>query len=179
MVALPSQRSHGCKGAHQEAKLGSGSESWQIQPMSALAIHLPEELDATLAEGAKTSGARSKEGYLLNLVESDCAAGNLESILIERMAGPFGPLETGLEGSRTDLEGCVGFCRGDFSAVPAGLGTLCLAMQGMNPLPIVWWSLRDFKTSALARPPASCWIETISHSSISASKLTLMERCMG
>ena len=37
----------------------------------------------------KTSGARSKEEYLLSLVESDCAAGTLERVLTERMAGPF------------------------------------------------------------------------------------------
>ena len=41
----------------------------------------------------KTSGARSKEEYLLSLVESDCAAGTLERVLTERMAGPFAPLE--------------------------------------------------------------------------------------
>ena len=40
--------------------------------MSMLIIDLPEPLDATLAERVKTSGARSKEEYLLNLVESDC-----------------------------------------------------------------------------------------------------------
>jgi hypothetical protein len=61
--------------------------------MSTLTIHLPEPLDATLAERVKTSGARSKEEYLLSLVESDCAAGTLEHVLAERMAGPFAPLE--------------------------------------------------------------------------------------
>jgi len=62
--------------------------------VSKLTIHLPEPLDATLAERVKTSGARSKEEYLLSLVESDCAAGTLERLLAERMAGPFEPLET-------------------------------------------------------------------------------------
>jgi hypothetical protein len=61
--------------------------------MSTLTIHLPEPLDATLAERVKNSGARSKEEYLLSLVESDCAAGTLESVLMERMTGPFAPLE--------------------------------------------------------------------------------------
>ena len=61
--------------------------------MSTLTIHLPEPLDATLAERVRTSGARSKEAYLLSLVESDCAAGTLEQVLADRMAGPFAPLE--------------------------------------------------------------------------------------
>jgi len=61
--------------------------------MSTLTIHLPEPLDATLAERVKTSGAGSKEEYLLRLVESDCAEGTLERVLTERMAGPFAPLE--------------------------------------------------------------------------------------
>jgi hypothetical protein len=61
--------------------------------MSTLTIHLPELLDATLAERAKTSGASSKEEYLLSLVESDCAVGTLESVLTERSAGLFAPLE--------------------------------------------------------------------------------------
>jgi hypothetical protein len=61
--------------------------------MSTLTIHLPELLDATLAERAKASGAGSKEEYLVSLVESDCAAGTLERVLIDRMGGPFAPLE--------------------------------------------------------------------------------------
>ena len=61
--------------------------------MSTVTITLPDPLDATLAERVKHSGARSKEEYLLSLVESDCAAGELERVLAERMAGPFAPLE--------------------------------------------------------------------------------------
>ena len=61
--------------------------------MSMLTIDLPEPLAATLAERVKTSGALSKEEYLLRLVESDCAAGELEQVLIGRMDGPFAPLE--------------------------------------------------------------------------------------
>jgi hypothetical protein len=73
--------------------LGSRAGSCQIQSMATLTIHLPEPLDATLTERVKTSGASSKEEYLLSLVESDCAAGTLERVLTERLAGPFAPLE--------------------------------------------------------------------------------------
>ncbi len=61
--------------------------------MSTLTIDLPEPLDAALTERLKASGARSKEEYLLRLVESDCAAGELEDMLTGRMRGPFAPLE--------------------------------------------------------------------------------------
>ena len=61
--------------------------------MSTLTIALPDDLDAALSERLKMSGARSKEEYLLGLVESDCAAGGLERVLAERMGGPFAPLE--------------------------------------------------------------------------------------
>ena len=61
--------------------------------MSTVTITLPNPLDATLAERVKSSGARSKEEYLLSLVESDCAAGELKRVLAERRAGPFAPLE--------------------------------------------------------------------------------------
>lgn len=61
--------------------------------MSTLTIDLPDPLDAVLTERLKLSGARSKEEYLLNLVESDCAAGELERVLAERLSGPFAPLE--------------------------------------------------------------------------------------
>lgn len=62
--------------------------------MSTFTIELPEQLNATLAERVKASGARSMEEYLLGLVESDCAAGELERVLAERMNGPFAPLES-------------------------------------------------------------------------------------
>jgi len=61
--------------------------------MLTLLIDLPEPLDAALTERLKASGAASKEEYLLRLVESDCAVGELEDVLAERMRGPFGPLE--------------------------------------------------------------------------------------
>lgn len=61
--------------------------------MSTLTIALPDDLDAALSERLKMSGARSKEEYLLGLVESDCAAGGLERVLAERLSGPFAALE--------------------------------------------------------------------------------------
>jgi len=61
--------------------------------MSTLTIHLPEDLDSSLAERVKALGAASKEEYLLSLVESDCAGESLERVLTERLAGPFVPLE--------------------------------------------------------------------------------------
>jgi hypothetical protein len=61
--------------------------------MSTLTIDLPDPLIAALTERLKASDARSKEEYLLCLVESDCAAGELEDVLKERMRGPFAALE--------------------------------------------------------------------------------------
>lgn len=63
--------------------------------MPTLTIALPDGLDAVLAERFKILGASSKEEYLLSLVESDCAAGDLENTLAARLAGPFAPLEAG------------------------------------------------------------------------------------
>ena len=70
--------------------------------MSTLTIHLPELLDATLAERVKASGARSKEEYLLSLVESDCVAGTLEQALAERRPLPD---TQSANGRRTDAPG--------------------------------------------------------------------------
>ena len=61
--------------------------------MSTLTIALPDPLAEALAKRAMISGASSKEEYLLGLVESDCAAGELEETLAKREAGPFAPLE--------------------------------------------------------------------------------------
>jgi len=61
--------------------------------MPRLTIHLPETLNAWLQERVKHSGAPSKEVYLLNLLEADCALGGLEQVLGERMDGPFEVLE--------------------------------------------------------------------------------------
>jgi hypothetical protein len=61
--------------------------------MSTVTIALPDPLDAALLERMTAVGARSKEEYLLALIESDCAASELERILVDRLAGPFEPLE--------------------------------------------------------------------------------------
>jgi hypothetical protein len=60
--------------------------------MSTITVSVPEALDAALAERIKDVGARTKEEYLLSLVEADCAAGELERTLEDRSAGPFRPL---------------------------------------------------------------------------------------
>jgi hypothetical protein len=73
--------------------LGKSAFAWQNNAMSEVTIHLPEPLDATLMEQMKDTGAKTKEEYLLRLVEFDCAAGALERILTDRMGGPFAPLE--------------------------------------------------------------------------------------
>jgi hypothetical protein len=62
--------------------------------MSTVTIALPDPLDAALLERMMAVGARSKEEYLLALIESDCAASELERVLVDRLAGPFEPLET-------------------------------------------------------------------------------------
>jgi len=61
--------------------------------MSTLTISVPNTLESVLAERVRIAGAGSKEEYLLALVESDCAAGELERVLVERLGGPFEPLE--------------------------------------------------------------------------------------
>ncbi len=61
--------------------------------MSTVTIALPDPLDAALRERMTALGAHSKEEYLLALIESDCAASELERILVDRLAGPFEPLE--------------------------------------------------------------------------------------
>ena len=61
--------------------------------MSTVTLALPDPLDAALTERMKASGASSKEEYLLQLIESDCAASELEQVLEERLAGPFAPFE--------------------------------------------------------------------------------------
>ena len=61
--------------------------------MSTLTLALPEELDALLDARTRAAGMESKEEYLVKLVESDCAAGALEEVLLNRVDGPFEPLE--------------------------------------------------------------------------------------
>jgi len=60
--------------------------------MSTITVAVPDPLDAAMADRIKTIGARSKEEYLLSLVEADCAASELENVLVRRAAGPFAPL---------------------------------------------------------------------------------------
>ncbi len=61
--------------------------------MSTVTIQLPDRLNANLAERVKTSGASSMEEYLVQLVEWDVATGELDSVLENRMNGPFEPME--------------------------------------------------------------------------------------
>ena len=60
--------------------------------MSTITVAIPDPLDLALAERMNDTGARSKEEYLLSLLEADCAMGGLERVLAERLAGPFVPL---------------------------------------------------------------------------------------
>jgi len=60
--------------------------------MSTITVAVPDPLDAAMAERMKAVGARSKEEYLLSLVEADCAASDLEELLAQRAVGPFAPL---------------------------------------------------------------------------------------
>ena len=62
--------------------------------MSTITVAVPDPLDAVLAERMNASGIRSKEEYLLGLLEADCAASELDRVLSERLAGPFAPLPT-------------------------------------------------------------------------------------
>lgn len=64
-----------------------------IPSMSTVTIALPDSLHALLLERMTAVGAHSKEEYLLDLIEADCAASELEQVLIDRAGGPFEPLE--------------------------------------------------------------------------------------
>lgn len=57
--------------------------------MSMITVAIPAALDSAVAERMKALGAHSIEEYLRTLVESDCAAGELEQILAARWDGPF------------------------------------------------------------------------------------------
>jgi hypothetical protein len=57
--------------------------------MTSITITLSDELEAAVAERMVALGVASKEEYLLQLVEEDCAQAKLESILLERSEGPF------------------------------------------------------------------------------------------
>jgi len=60
--------------------------------MSTITVAVPDPLDAALVERMKAVGARSREEYLLGLVEADCAASELDQTLVQRLEGPFAPL---------------------------------------------------------------------------------------
>lgn len=62
--------------------------------MSSVTIALPDPLDAALLKRMRAVGAHSKEEYLLALIELDCAASELEGVLVNRLAGPFAVLES-------------------------------------------------------------------------------------
>jgi hypothetical protein len=61
--------------------------------MSKLTISLPDAVDATMESRANAAGFRSKEEYLVALVQADCERAELEPILESRLAGLFQPLE--------------------------------------------------------------------------------------
>lgn len=60
--------------------------------MTTITVAVPDPLDAALTERMKSVGARSKEEYLLSLVEADCAVSELDQTLLQRLSGPFIPL---------------------------------------------------------------------------------------
>lgn len=62
--------------------------------MCELTISLPDTLSVTLENRANAAGFRSKEDYLVALVQADCERVELDAILKERFNGPFAPLET-------------------------------------------------------------------------------------
>lgn len=66
--------------------------------MACITIVVPDPLDAAMVARMGAVGARSKEEYLLALLESDCAASELEQTLIDRLDGPFVPLTPGWKG---------------------------------------------------------------------------------
>lgn len=75
--------------------------------MSTLTVALPDDLDARLAERTRAAGMESKEEYLVKLVESDCAAGALEEVLLNRVDGPFELLETDWKARVREAAGAI------------------------------------------------------------------------
>jgi hypothetical protein len=61
--------------------------------MSDVTISLSDDLNATLETRASAAGFRSKQEYLLTLVQADCERAELEPVLEARLDGPFEPLE--------------------------------------------------------------------------------------
>ena len=60
--------------------------------MSKVTISLPDAVSATMESRANAAGFRSKEEYLLALVQADCQRAELEPVLEARLDGPFEPL---------------------------------------------------------------------------------------
>ena len=75
--------------------------------MSTLTVALPDDLDARLTERTRAAGMESKEEYLVKLVESDCAAGALEEVLLNRVDGPFELLETDWKARVREAAGAI------------------------------------------------------------------------
>jgi len=61
--------------------------------MSNVTISLPDAMSATMESRASAAGFRSKEEYLLALVQADCERAELEPVLEARLDGPFESLE--------------------------------------------------------------------------------------
>jgi hypothetical protein len=61
--------------------------------MSKVTISLPDAVNATIESRANAAGFRTKEEYLLALVQADCERAELEPVLEARFDGPFEPLE--------------------------------------------------------------------------------------
>jgi hypothetical protein len=57
--------------------------------MSTVTLALSDKLETALAQRVQAAGAASQEEYLLQLVENDCALGEIDAVLLERMKGPF------------------------------------------------------------------------------------------
>jgi hypothetical protein len=57
--------------------------------MSTVTIALRDELEPVVAQRLEALGAASKEEYLLQLVEDDCARAKIDAVLQERLKGPF------------------------------------------------------------------------------------------
>lgn len=69
--------------------LANSSRSAHPLCMSTVTIALPGPLDAALFERMTAVGAGSKEEYLLGLIESHCAASELERVLIDSAREAF------------------------------------------------------------------------------------------
>jgi Arc/MetJ-type ribon-helix-helix transcriptional regulator len=61
--------------------------------MSEVTISMSDALNATLESRVNAAGFRSKQEYLLALVQADCERAELEPVLEARLDGPFQPLE--------------------------------------------------------------------------------------